>query len=430
LAGADAQVADTFPVCGHSFRAALLAAVPAIPFAGIVATLAIYAAPAGSLLAGLDPVPAGAIIALIVGLLVSVTYRWIIHGTSADQVNTSIFYELRQRLGDITAQGSVAVANGDAAQVAARQLQDGVRQIRHELETGGPAWIMGTAYVSAWKMIHRAEESLLLLAPTGDVVAGALHDELRLTGAQMDNSDQLLAKLRLAVHNLSAAATGYLSARPGGIGQSDDAKSAAGDPTQELLARAALREVRQTINEFRDGSWEAIVRTRNHLLETLFATGLVTYFGLALAIALNGQARGQNIQSNAIVGAAAFYVVGSIVGLFNRLNAESGTQDDVEDYGLTTARLMLTPVLAGLAAVGGVFLMTLLSNGVSAAVSGNTTNGVVPDIGTIYNVSQKPFGLLLAAVFGLSPTLLISALQDQAEKYKSALKSTAPQASQ
>lgn len=74
-----------------------------------------------------------------------------------------------------------------------------------------------SGYVSVWKAIPRAEEALLLLAPTTEVIAGALYDELR-PGSQIDNNDQLLSKLRLAVHHLSADATGYLNARPGGGG--------------------------------------------------------------------------------------------------------------------------------------------------------------------------------------------------------------------
>jgi len=42
------------------------------------------------------------------------------------------------------------------------------------------------------------------------------------------------------------------------------------------------------------------------------------------------------------------------------------------------------------------------------------------------NLSSNPFAIVLAAVFGLSPTILISSLQAQADKYKGALQSTAP----
>lgn len=157
-----------------------------------------------------------------------------------------------------------------------------------------------------------------------------------------------------------------------------------------------LREVQQTINEFRDGGWAAIVRTRNHLLETLSVTGLAPYIGLCLAMTVNTQARGSTSnRTQSLAPPCSIWSV-QIVSLFNRLSAESNTQDDMKDHGLTSARLMLTPIIAGLAAVGGVFLTSLLANGVAGAVSGTGSAAGVPDIGTIYNVSVKPFGLLLA----------------------------------
>ena len=50
-----------------------------------------------------------------------------------------------------------------------------------------------------------------------------------------------------------------------------------------------------------------------------------------------------------IVSVAAIYLVGTIVGLFNRLAAESGGETSIDDYGLSGARLLLTPALSGLA---------------------------------------------------------------------------------
>jgi hypothetical protein len=125
-----------------------------------------------------------------------------------------------------------------------------------------------------------------------------------------------------------------------------------------------------------------------------------------------------------VVAAAAFYLVGAMIGLFNRLNGESTTQNDVEDYGLTTVRLILTPVLAGIAAVAGVFLSAMAAGGVSAAIPGSPPSGGLPMVWTVFNLTTNPFALVLAAVFGLSPGLLINGIQAQAEKYKTALKST------
>jgi hypothetical protein len=395
-----------------------------MPFVGLVATLAVYAAATGSPLSQLDPTAIGAEAAFVLWLLIAAIQYWVIRGTSADQVNNSAFSELRHALGEITARFSVANPGDEQGRIAAQQVQDSIKEIRTELERSGPAWVIGTGYVSVWKLVHRAEEALLLLEPITEVIAAGLYDELRLMGSQMDNSDQLLSKLRVAVAHLSSDAASYLTARPSTTGPAANGAPPAAPDSPAMLARVALREVRQTVNEFRDNGWDAIVRTRNHLVATLTATGIATYFGLVLAITVNTQERSTNIQSNAVVAAAAFYLVGAMIGLFNRLNGESTTQNDVEDYGLTTVRLILTPVLAGIAAVAGVFLSAMAAGGVSAAIPGSPPSGGLPMVWTVFNLTTNPFALVLAAVFGLSPGLLINGIQAQAEKYKTALKST------
>jgi hypothetical protein len=48
----------------------------------------------------------------------------------------------------------------------------------------------------------------------------------------------------------------------------------------------------------------------------------------------------------------------------------------------------------------------------------------LPSLIDIFDLDKKPFGLVLAAIFGLSPTALLSRLQQEAEKYKADLKSS------
>ncbi len=47
-----------------------------------------------------------------------------------------------------------------------------------------------------------------------------------------------------------------------------------------------------------------------------------------------------------------------MMGLFSRIYRESLTSTAVDDYGLTLARLIATPLLSGLAGVGGVVLFS------------------------------------------------------------------------
>jgi len=141
-------------------------------------------------------------------------------------------------------------------------------------------------------------------------------------------------------------------------------------PPDDLIARRLIRQVRRAINEYRDDRRLALVRARNQLLKTIILTALVTYLLVALAV-LSGVPR------PAFTSAIACFLIGATVGLFNRLYLDASTETAVEDYGLSAARLLHTPLLCG-----------------------------------------------LAAVFGLTPSALISRLQSEAEKYKSDLKSS------
>ena len=413
------------PKSEQSMRGALLGVLAAVPFLAVLAMLAIYAAPTPMYLSTFDPFLGGTTFAIVVGLI-GVFLRWrIVQDTSAERANASSFDEIRERLDAISARFSVAARdnNDQARQMALREVQAWRAQAMAELSTSGPGWVLGSSYLNVWKLVHRAEEALLELLPTPQVVAEALFDEQRLSGSQVENRDALLTRLRLAVGRLDTNSLAYLNQQPVA-----PLAGPASDQVVPQTARTVLRGIRRTVNEFRDDSWGGLVRARNHLLRTLTLTGLVTYFGLMLALDLSGNRSASfDPRRDEIIAAAAFYLVGALVGLFNRLSSELNCNNDVEDYGLTEARLSLTPVLSGLAAIGGVYLTAMLTGTLHGVVSGSTQTVTLslPSVGIILNLSQNPFGLVVAAVFGLSPTVLISALQAQADKYKGALQSTA-----
>ncbi len=48
----------------------------------------------------------------------------------------------------------------------------------------------------------------------------------------------------------------------------------------------------------------------------------------------------------------------------------------------------------------------------------------IPPLADIFNLAKNGFGLLIAAVFGLTPDLLINRLQGQADQYKTDLAQT------
>jgi len=140
---------------------------------------------------------------------------------------------------------------------------------------------------------------------------------------------------------------------------------------------------------------------RNQFVCTMILTGLTLYVLLQFAI-LAGTPQ------PAIISATAFYLVGALVGLFNRLYTESQTSKSIDDYRLALARLVAQPLYSGLAAVGGVLIVQKFSA-----------------LGDIFDPKNILSGLIIAAVFGLMPGLLINRLQNQTETYKNDLKSTA-----
>jgi H+/Cl- antiporter ClcA len=120
-----------------------------------------------------------------------------------------------------------------------------------------------------------------------------------------------------------------------------------------------------------------------------------------------------------LIAATAFYLVGAITGLFGRFYREALAKSTVDDFGFSTVRFIATPLLSGLAGVGGVLLTVTLT---ALAGSGLNSLNNPQDLGQIFKV--VPQFLLLAAIFGLTPNLLITGLQNAAKKYESDIQSS------
>ena len=283
-------------------------------------------------------------------------------------------------------------------------------------------WMLGTGYVRLWEQLHRAEEASLDDAPPARLLAEAMRDTLRLQGSNIENREQLLDQLNRATAVLGTAmgVAGSLVVQP-----VISAGLVPPDPAGSAIARQLVRQVRQAINEYRDERRYAIVRARNQLLRTIGLTSAVTYALLVVAILVGAS-------ETAIRSAVSLFLVGAVVGLFNRLYLDASADTAVEDYGLSNARLLHTPILCGLAALGGALLVPLLSVQINPTPSADASTAqqsiLTPSLDSLFNVTARPFSLVLAAVFGLTPSALISRLQSEAEKYKSELKnSEAPQ---
>jgi len=328
------------------------------------------------------------------------------------------FTRLQADVGVLAADARVAKFKDEElenAQSAREELRAFVASIGADLgvvkgttPASGRTWALGTGYIDLWNRLHRAEEALIDLAADPNIIASALHDRLRLDGSSIGHSKELIDRLDAAVKTLRSANT-----------------SAA----ERVEARRELRNGRRDINTYRDGVWDQMLDSRNQLLTRMIFTGAVADLVLVLALVVGAD-------QTVVLGAAAFYLVGAAIGLFSRLQAESSTKSVVDDYGLADARLMVTPLISGLAAIAGVVLtakLILPGSDVLAPASvdesGKTRTvasevRTAPELSEIFDLDANAGGLVVAAVFGLTPGLLLERLKSEAEKYKSDLKTS------
>ncbi|WP_220204697.1 hypothetical protein [Reticulibacter mediterranei] len=331
------------------------------------------------------------------------------------------------------------------SQIALAEVEAGYSTLQESLNSAPSnlRWISGIGYLDAWATLHQAEEALIEVEPINMVLENALYDARRIEKSAIGNTDELLNQLLQAVKDLDPAAMVYfkehqptkisedlhdaLQHQTRGIEQiarafktvhpganidfhEQEPSVALPLPDEEARARArvALREIRHTINDFRDTSWDGLLRVRNHLMFAMTLTGLVTYILLCLVIMIH-------VPASAITAASIFYIIGAIAGMFGRFYREANARAAVDDYGLTVMRLFATPLLSGLAGIGGAFITLIFSSSLAPTA---TTSA----LSSLFNTS--PQLLLAAAFFGLTPDLIIKSLQEKAEKYASDLKSS------
>jgi hypothetical protein len=263
----------------------------------------------------------------------------------------------------------------------------------HERSTqGGVDWASGYAYVNVWMALHRAEEALLLVADHDELAAVVLHDRLRTSGSRLTH---LVEKVRRARRE-------SLIPAPDRATKMDSERAYAIDVTA----------VRQAINEFRDSRWDGLARARNRLNYTSLITAWTAYLVMVVAVALDAP-------REAIGAGGVFFLVGALIGLFAQLRADAQTDEAVEDFGLAAARLRQTVIASGLAAVGGVLITAMVADA-TALQRGEAP----PGLSDVFTVSANPAQLLVAAVFGLSPQLLIERLTASADRYRRDLTQT------
>jgi hypothetical protein len=300
----------------------------------------------------------------------------------------------------------------------------------------GLRWILGYGYNTAWRILHHAEEAMVEVKKVEAVVHGAKHDFMSIQGSQINGKDGLLDDIIHSVKVLKPEALIYFQenlSHKSSFGRLQIIQSAnkpgASTPTphatdkkpsdqrdqQKAHARITLREVKGTINDYRDKRWEGLVRQRSQLLKTIAVTGLVTFIFLTVMILgfpfINTSSAFRTDQKD-LLAATIIYMVGALAGLFVRFYAESQNETSIDDFGLSTTRLIAIPLLSGLAAIGGVVITELL---------GSIENNL--GISDLFNL-QQPKVLFTAAIFGAAPNLFIRGLQKQASNYEAEIQSS------
>jgi hypothetical protein len=312
--------------------------------------------------------------------------------------NPGEYAKLKEIYEVLSARAGASQPAGPAQETAMAEACVNLRYAAPSFADDGPQppslrWGTGDAYLDLRERLHRAEEALIEVEPASLAIAEAAYDVRRIEGARFADSERL-------------------------IGQIEHARTALEQDPNDPLPRSMLREVRRAINEYRDSLRAGLIRARNHLFTTVIYASLNAY-------ALLGVAMIWGAQRPAILAAAVFYLVGATVGLFRQLQLASTTTTTQEDYGLESMRLVHTPHFSGLAAIGGVVLTSILlavATPGTATKSGTSTRSI--PLQQIFDLSKNEEGLVIAAIFGLTPTLLVTRLRAQSEELKSGLKSS------
>jgi hypothetical protein len=322
---------------------------------------------------------------------------------------------------------------------------------------GALRWINGFGYVNLWRQLHRAEEALIDVQSDTDVVKIALNDTIRIESSRIENGSLLASNLRRAIRVLSPDAARYFGESPIDVPTSSSNTSIIrsiilllgkvlrivnnifpklqkksippssvnvepGDDSKEI-ARSTVRQARNAINIFRDDRLEGLALARKYVFMITIVMGLVAYTLLLLAIA-------DKVPKDAIIAASAFFLVGAVVGLFSRLSQDAENWTVLQDHSLSGVRLLYLPMFSGLAAIGGVFLTALVSIATLQTIGTDMKTPTADDMNAlqqvlnIFNIEKYPYGVVIAALFGLSPNRLIGRLKQQSDEYRADLKST------
>lgn len=393
----------------------------------------------------------GAAAGVVAWALVAFLYRNV---ATVTRQNARVYGDLCQQYAQIRSRLIPYIDTNDLSKsksAAYREAQLHLRYVAAELnlewdgrpKTTSPRpalrWVLATGYINLWNRLHRAEEAVIVLEGPEAVVSDAVYDYMRVQGSSIPARDQLLAKINWAVTAIAPADAERLTpitvapAAGGAVkvqfvpqskpfrlfGFTLGSKKAPVADAKEQ-AQLVLREVRRAIDEYRDNSWDELVRQRNHLVETMIILRVSAFLLLGVAVIVK-------VPVHTVVAVTVYYLVGASIGLFNRLYAQPTPQESqpVEDYGLTSTTLLQAPLFAGLAAVGGVIITGILTVSLTKVLAPNAHETVM-QLAAILDIVQNKIGIVIAAIFGLTPQLLLNRLLQISQQYKTAIGNSEP----
>jgi hypothetical protein len=347
----------------------------------------------------LTPLLVGAVLGVAVGVALAFVARTAnaACNTYPDQVQ-ELVERVREAVGKLRA-SPISKPEDLTTASTISNLLCGVLQ---KLEQQGPEWLDASGFLDCWNAVHEAEANLLLIAPDNEVISAALYDLLRLTGSSIAGRDALASELRTALPLLSDAAAVQVNQPAGGT-------------HTPAVARARIRTVRIAVEQDREQQWDQIVRSRNGLL----TAGVVA---LGIAYALVVLAVGFSAAPGALGSALVFALVGAVVSGTYQLQFRSNATNDVEDFGFTTVKIVVVPILAGIVAVLAIVFLTQFQ----LIISGQTLGGSFTSWQAIFDWRHNPSALATAIIFGFAPSLFFSLLQSKVDNAMKSIKSSQP----
>lgn len=317
-------------------------------------------------------------------------------------------------------------------------------------------WLRSAGYNECYKRLHSIQADLLLLVGRAELLA-CIHEDYRaLTDSRVPGADSLQYELERSVAELGLDAATFFTRPKGAMAAAGaperpapEARPAPAPPTDEIRFR--VRSVRIALDTFRDRTFEGLIHQRDRARASTFATGAILYVVLVWTLLFD-------IKHDALLYASILFAVGATVGVFARLLIQSEVGSDVEDYGLYVARVAQTVVASGVAALLGVVVTVYAAAAVNdadivptaslasppaatrtatvtaaptpiatpvvtpaAPTPGSSVNGV--RLASVFDFEAYPIAIVIAAIFGLSPTLLLKRLEDATTRLKMDIKS-------